>query len=352
MNRTTNRTGLLLVNLGTPDAPTTAAVRPYLRQFLFDPRVINIPAPLRWLLLEGFILRTRPAKSAAAYRTIWTDRGSPLLFHSQDLTARVSEQLPDVEVALAMRYGKPSIESALGAFRDKGVDRIVIFPLYPQYSSAATGSTIEEVYRLSNKMWAVPPVCFVPAFYDDDGFLEAFAARGKQVLDRVKPDHVLMSFHGLPEDHITRCDPTGNHCLKQVDCCERSVDENRFCYRHQSTVTARGIARRCELRDDQWTMTFQSRLTNGWLKPFTDVEIIAIAKKGVKRLVVFCPAFVADCLETLEEIEGRARESFLEHGGVELHLVPSLNSGPAWVETVVRLARGASGWVPVAGVTA
>jgi len=333
-------TGLLLINLGTPDAPTTSAVRRYLREFLSDPRVVDINPVGRALLLHLIILPTRPAKSAAAYRAVWDDqRGSPLLAFSKDLTAGVQAKLGDSwRVALAMRYGTPSIESALEALRSAAVDRIVVLPLYPQYAASSTATSVARVMELVGARWDVVPLDFVPAFYADPGFLGAFAAVAKPVLAEARADHVLFSFHGLPERQIHKSDPSGVHCLHNTNCCDTITATNQSCYRAQCYSTARDLASRLGLTD--YTVCFQSRLgRTPWIQPHTDVLLDELAKQGKKRLAVLCPAFVADCLETLEEIGIRAREQFKAAGGEELTLVPSLNATPAWIDAVCAMAE-------------
>lgn len=334
--------GLLLVNQGTPDAPQTKEVRAYLRQFLSDPRVLDINPVGRALLLNLIILPFRSPKSAEAYRQIWDPtRGSPLLYHSQDLAAGVAQQLgPTWRVALGMRYGKPSIETALAELTRAGCADIVVLPLFPQYASSSTGTALQEVMACASDMWNVPPLTFLPAFYDDPGFLAAFAAVGATPLRAFSPDHVLFSFHGLPERHVTKSDPSGAHCLAQHACCEQIVAANKDCYRAQSFATARGLATELGLTSAQYTVCFQSRLgRTPWIKPYTDVVIDELAAAGHKRLLVLCPAFVADCLETLEEIQLRAKAQFVGRGGEDLLLVPSLNSSPAWVGAVVSMAQ-------------
>jgi ferrochelatase len=334
--------GLLLVNLGTPDEPTTPAVRRYLRQFLSDPRVLDIHPAGRAALLNLVILPRRPAQSAEAYRKIWdASRGSPLLFHSQDLTRLVAERLgAGWKVELAMRYGSPSIESALERLRAAAADQIVVLPLYPQYAASSTGSSLEEVYRIAAARWNTPSIAAVPPFYDDERFVAAFAAVGRPILERERPDQILFSFHGLPERHMRKSDESGHHCLASPSCCDRVDGVNRNCYRAQCYATARSLATALGLEEDRWSVSFQSRLgRTPWIRPYTDVVLDELAARGVKRLAVFCPAFVADCLETLEEIGIRARDQFRKAGGDELFLVPSLNSSPAWVDAVVDLAR-------------
>jgi len=334
------KTGILLVNLGTPDAPRTSEVRRYLREFLSDSRVIDLPAAARWALVNGAIAPFRSPKSAAAYRKVWTERGSPLLFHSEDLRDALRERLPRLAVELAMRYGNPSIDAGLESLRDAGVDHVFVAPLYPQYASSSTGSTLEAVYRAMAARWNTPYVTALPAFYDDPRFLDAFVAVGQPVLEELEPDHVLFSYHGLPERHCLKSDDSGSHCLKRDDCCERIKDANRNCYRAQCFSTTAGLRQRLGLDTGNSTITFQSRLgRTPWIRPYTDEELPKLAGRGVKRLAVFCPAFVADCLETLEEIGMRAREDFLAAGGEELVLVPSLNASPAWADGLAAMLR-------------
>ncbi len=339
------KTGVLVVNLGTPDAPDTAAVRRYLGQFLSDPRVIDMHPVARWLLLHLVILRIRPAKSAEAYRKVWTDKGSPLLAFGHALVAAMEEALRVAPqeappIALAMRYGNPSIEQGLDTLRAQGCSQLVVFPLYPQYASSSTGSTVQAVYDVLATKWNTPFVAVVPPFYDDDGFLDAWAARGRAVLDKVQPDHVLMSFHGLPERHIRKSDESGQHCLASSSCCDVIGLNNQHCYRAHCVATARGIAQRLNLPRESYTLCFQSRLgRDPWLTPATDVVVPELARAGKKRVVVFCPAFVADCLETLEEIGIRAAEDFRAAGGDVLTLVPSLNADPAWVGAATSMVQ-------------
>lgn len=334
-------TGLLLCNLGTPDAPSTPAVRRYLREFLSDSRVLDMSAVGRWLLLHLVILPLRSSKSASAYRKIWTDRGSPLRWHSDDLVAAVRERLgPDWTVELGMRYQNPSLADALERLRAARVNRIVVFPLYPQLAASTTGSTMAEVMRLACLPWSPPLLSAVGPFYDDPLFLDAFAARGAAFVRNEKPDCVLFSFHGLPERQVRKSDRSGKHCLASRDCCREVGSENNECYRAQCFATAAAIAARLGLDAKDWQVSFQSRLgRTRWIEPHTDVLIRQLADEGRRRLLVFCPAFVADCLETLEEIGIRAREQFLAAGGESLTLVPSLNASAAWADAVAELAR-------------
>lgn len=335
--------GVLLVNLGTPDAPRAPEVRRYLREFLSDPRVLDISPLGRWLLLNLIILPRRPARSAEAYRKIWTAQGSPLLTHSRDLCERVRAALPGLEVELAMRYGRPSIRAGLAALRARGCERIVVFPLYPQYAASSTGSTLEAVYREAARLWNTPYISVVPPFYADEGFIAAFAEVAAPVLAELQPDHVLYSFHGLPERHMHKSDDTGAHCLRRADCCDAIVAANRHCYRAQCYATARALGARLGLAPEATTVSFQSRLGRAvWIRPYTDVVLPELARRGVRRVAVFCPAFVADCLETLEEIGMRAEADFKAAGGEALRLIPSLNAHPAWVRAAAELIREAA----------
>jgi ferrochelatase len=335
-------TGLLLINLGTPDEPTPAAVKRYLREFLNDPRVLDMNAVGRTLLLEVVILPRRPKLSAHAYRQIWDkERGSPLLFHGKDLVAAVAARLGSAwRVELGMRYGSPEIAGALDRLIAAECTRIVVIPLYPQYASSSTGSTLDHLYTLAAKKNNVPPLAVVPPFFADDGFLAAAAAVARPRLDALAPDHVLFSFHGLPEHHMRAGDPTGGkHCLASPSCCDAVAGPSRDCYRAQCYATARELAARLALADGAWSVAFQSRLTKvPWIKPYTDEALPELARRGVKKIAVLCPAFVADCLETLEEIGIRAAEQWKKDGGEALELIPSLNSEPAWVDAVVKLA--------------
>lgn len=332
--------GLLLVNLGTPDAPTSKAVRRYLREFLSDPRVLDINPVGRKLLLELVILPFRSSKSAELYKNIWTEDGSPLLIHSEALRDKVAKKLDDTwMVELAMRYGSPNIPDALDRMQAAGCDEIVVFALYPQAASSSTGSTVEKVYDEAKERWNVPMFNVVPAFFDEPEFIESFADQGRELIEEKKPEHILFSFHGLPERHMRKSDP-GSHCLSSEGCCDRITDKNRGCYRAQSYQTARSIAKSLNLKDDTWSVAFQSRLgRTPWIKPYTDEVIPKLAEKGVKNLVVYSPAFVADCLETIEEIGIRAKEQWDEVGGDEITLVPSLNSTERWVDFVVEMAQ-------------
>lgn len=323
--------GFLLINLGTPDSTSTGDVRRYLRQFLSDPRVIDIPALPRWMLLNFFILPFRPRKSAEAYRTVWTEEGSPLLIHTKNLARRVQERTGRL-VQFAMRYGSPSIESALLAFEKQGVRNIRVLPLYPQYAAASTASSIAELYECAARMNDPPEFEILPPFFEDAGFIEAQAELLRPVLSTV--DHVLISFHGLPERQILRS--AGQGCITD-NCCEAPGDRLSLCYRAQSFRTARALAARAGIAS--YSVSFQSRLgRTPWIKPYTDHVLQELGAQG-KRLAVVCPSFTADCLETLEEINIRGREDFLKAGGKEFTYVPCVNAQESWVKRVAEWAE-------------
>jgi len=343
-----SKTGLLLINLGTPDSPTPGAVRPYLREFLMDPRVLDLPALQRWLIVHLFILPFRPRKSAEAYAKIWTPEGSPLLVHGRALAAKVAARLgAGAEVALAMRYGNPSIASVLQALHQGGVERLVVFPLYPQNSGATTGSTLAKVRAETNGRWDPEVIRIVPPFYEHPAFLDALAGAARPAIERSAPERVFFSFHGLPERQIRKADPTGTHCLARPDCCERIVEANRACYRAQCFATARLLADRLRLPEERRVVCFQSRLgRTPWIRPYTDEMLAAEARAGRRRAVILSPAFVADCLETVEELGLRGVETWKENGGESLELLPCLNAGDAWADAVVSIAREAApGWL-------
>lgn len=336
----TERVGIMLINTGTTAAPEPGPTRRYLREFLSDPRVLDAPAPIRWAVLNLFILPFRPRKSAEAYAAIWTNEGSPLLAISERQKAGIEDRLPGARVEVAMRYGVPSIASALERLLEAGPERIIVAPLFPQYASASNGSALELVYKLCAEKWNVPAVSALPAFYRDEGFLNAWVQVTTPALEEFRPDHVLFSYHGLPERHVLKSDASGNHCLRKSDCCASISEVNQYCYRAQCFFTSRELVRRLNLPSEGHTTSFQSRLgRDPWLAPATDEVVPQLARAGVKRLAVVCPAFVTDCLETLEEIGIRARESFVEAGGEDLRLAPCLNEHPAWLDALANLLR-------------
>jgi ferrochelatase len=331
------RQAILLVNLGSPASPSAADVRPYLDEFLMDPYVLDVPGFVRTLLVRGLILNTRPAKSAEAYAKIWTDAGSPLVVISEQ-TRVTLETLMERPVGLAMRYGEPSIPHGIAEVlaRAGEIDELVIVPLYPHYAMAST-KTVEVAVEEALRGKGVP-YRFVAPFYDDPAYLDALAARMRADIPP-GTQFVLFSYHGIPQRHVRKMDPTGNHCLRSGDCCSTPSAAWATCYRHQVLTTMEGVAQRLGLPADGYGFAFQSRLGGGWLEPFTDKELLALPKRGVKRLAVVCPAFVADCLETLEEIDMRGRESFLKAGGESFAYLRCLNDDPAWIAALAALCR-------------
>lgn len=340
----TNPVGVLLIQLGTPDSAEVADVRSYLREFLSDPRVIDLPAPARALLLNAVILPFRPRRSAEQYEKIWTEDGSPLTTHTQNLAREVQADLGDgYRVAFGMRYKNPPIALAVADLVAANCERIVILPLFPQYASASTGSALEEALRVLGGLWNVPEVATVGDFYDDPGFIRAVATVARPHLDAFKPDHVILSYHGLPEKQVRKSDPTGQWCLTGDSCCDLVVEANRYCYRAQCFATTRALSTKLELEPGRFSTTFQSRLAGQkWIEPYTDVELAGLHASGVRRLAVLTPSFTADCLETLEEIGIRLREQWEGLGGEDLLVVPCLNASPVWVSAVAGLVRKAA----------
>lgn len=340
------RAGILLVNIGSPASLSTSDVREYLRQFLGDSRVVDLNPLLKWFVLNLFILRKRPKESAEAYANIWDqDRGSPLLFHSHDLAKKLSDKLGEkYEVVVGMQYCEPSVRNAMEGMRARGVDRVIVVPMYPQYASSSTGAAAEIVYKEASKVYSTPYLHTVPAFYDHPSYISSYAKIIRNVVgDRCeKFDHLLMSFHGVPQKHCERTDETGLLCNRQLDCCASIVQANRNCYRAQSFTTARRLADALNISVGKYSIAFQSRLAAAgaeWIKPYTDEELVKLAKAGVKRLAVVVPSFTADCLETLEEIGIRGKEDFIAAGGEHFELIPCLNSDDTWVDGLVEILR-------------
>ena len=317
------RTAVLLCNLGTPDEPTAPAVRRYLAEFLGDPRVVEIPRLLWLLILHGIILRTRPAKSAAKYASVWTPEGSPLKIWTEKqaklLQGWLGQRNHQVKVRWAMRYGSTSIASQLDAMKAEGVTRVLIVPAYPQYSGTTTASVCDAVYTWAAKTRAIPEFRFINRYHDDPGYISALAASVQRYWKaNGRPDKLVMSFHGVPERTLHLGDMYHCECFK----------------------TARLLAEALNLAKDQYQVTFQSRLGRAkWLEPYTEPSLIAMGKAGVKRVDVICPGFTSDCLETLEEINMEAREAFLHAGGQEFHYIPCLNDDPEWITALCNLAQ-------------
>ncbi|QKE64271.1 ferrochelatase [Aquipseudomonas campi] len=330
---------LLLVNLGSPASTSVADVRRYLNQFLMDPYVIDLPWPLRRLIVSLILLK-RPAQSAHAYASIWWPEGSPLVVLSRRLQQAITP-LWQGPVELAMRYGPLSIEKALLRLAEQGVKRVTLAPLYPQFADSTATTVIEEAKRVVREHKLPLQFATLPPFYDQPEYLDALVASAQPHLQQGF-DHLLLSFHGLPERHLHKLDPSG-HCLKGADCCKNASPQVlATCYRAQCLRSAELFAERAGLKPGQWSVSFQSRLGRAkWIEPYTETRLDELGKAGVKKLLVMCPAFVADCIETLEEIGDRGREQFQAAGGEELVLVPCLNQHPQWVSALKTLCERA-----------
>ncbi|MGY4490606.1 ferrochelatase [Pseudomonas sp. TE3610] len=332
---------LLLVNLGSPASTSVADVRSYLNQFLMDPYVIDLPWPVRRLLVS-LILIKRPEQSAHAYASIWWDEGSPLVVLTRRLEAVMREQWTHGPVEIAMRYGEPSLNTVLTRLASQGVRTITLAPLYPQFADSTVTTVIEEAKKVVQEKKLPVQFKLLQPFYDQPEYIDALVASASSHLEQ-SFDHLLLSFHGLPERHLTKLDPTGSHCFKDADCCRNaSPAVLATCYRAQCMRTAAAFAEKMGLPDGKWSVSFQSRLGRAkWIEPYTEARLDELAKQGVKRLLVMCPAFVADCIETLEEIGDRGREQFIEAGGEELVLVPCLNDNLQWGQALNVLCERA-----------
>jgi len=334
--------GVLLVNLGTPDSPETKDVRRYLDEFLMDPRVIDISPVSRTLLVKGIIVPFRSPKSAKLYKHIWSDKtGSPLLHYSKLQHKHLQERLGDeYMVELAMRYQSPSIPAALARLKEALVESIQVIALFPQYASASTGSVHEKVMEIVGKWPTIPSISFANSFHDNELMIQTFADNAK----KHKPetyDHILFSFHGLPQRQLIKCDHTGKYCLKVDNCCNTLNDTNKFCYSAQSYDTARLIAEKLDIPKEKYSICFQSRLgKDPWVQPYTSEVVAKLANEGKKRLLVFCPAFVADCLETVYELTEEYGAEFKALGGEHIQLVESLNDAPTWIDALEQMVRG------------
>lgn len=334
------KTAVLLINLGTPDSPSVKDVRSYLSQFLNDPRVIDIPWLARKILVNLIIVPFRAPKSAKVYRELWTENGSPLLYYGKKVKDLLQRELDNEhEVHLAMRYKNPSIPDVLEVIRKNNYDRIIVLTLFPQYASASTGSAIEEVLQTIRKWWVIPELKIISQYYNHPRYLEAFVERGRQY-NISEYDHVLFSYHGLPERQVDKVHADG---LCSHHNCEKEVnDENKFCYKATSHATTRLLASALNIPKEKYTVCFQSRLDQKWIKPFSDEVVKECARKGMKKILVFSPAFTADCLETIIEIGEEYQELFKEHGGEKVQLVESLNDHPLWIQCMKELVLSAN----------
>jgi ferrochelatase len=331
---------ILLVNLGSPDSPAVGDVRNYLREFLGDERVLDLPAAARWLLLEGIILRTRPKKSAEAYATVWTKEGSPLITMSKSVQSALAGALgPDTPVYLAMRYGNPSIASVVAQLSADGVRELLLFPLYPHYAMSSWETVVVRVMEEVAKQSPPINVTTVQPFYADADYIHALHAVAAPYLAE-SYDHLLFSYHGLPVRHMRKADSSRAHCMTVADCCQTCSPAHATCYRAQCLATTRALAARAGLDPNRHSVSFQSRLAGEpWLEPFTDVEFERLPKMGIKNLLVICPAFVTDCIETLEEISERGRDTFLAAGGQKFRQIPCLNDHPAFIDFLAKRSQ-------------
>jgi ferrochelatase len=335
----TKKNGILLLQLGTPDSPSVSDVRKYLTEFLNDPRVIDIPWLARKLLVNFIIVPFRAPKSAKVYKELWKygNGKSPLMTYSLSLQKKLQEKLePIAQVELAMRYGNPSTEFVLEKMRKANYDKIIVVPLYPQYASASTGTALEKVMKIISQWHVIPELSIISQYWNNEGYLNAFAEIGKKY-NHIEYDHVLFSYHGLPERQVDKV-YEDKQCSKHN--CEHEINqENKFCYKATAYATSRELAKRLNIPEEKYTVCFQSRLDSKWLRPFSDEVVEELAKKGAKKILVFSPSFVADCLETIIEIGFEYQEIFEKHGGEKVQLVESLNDHPLWVDTLYNLIR-------------
>jgi ferrochelatase len=327
--------GVLLMNLGSPDSTAVKDVKRYLDEFLMDERVIDLPYWRRVLLVRGIIVRFRAPKSAKAYESIWTKEGSPLIVLTRKLQEALQEQI-DEPVEICMRYGNPSPKQAYDKLLSEHPDleEVILVPMYPHYAMSSYETAVEYA-KLQHKEGGYRfKLTIVPPYYDEPNYLEALAESMQPYLQQ-EYDHLLFSYHGVPERHIHKGDITGNHCLKVGNCCDVDSPAHQYCYRHQCWVTSKKVAALLNIPDGKWSMSFQSRLgRDEWLKPYTAVRLEELPNQGVKKLAVACPAFISDCLETLEEIAEEGKETFLHAGGESFTMIPCLNVHPAWVKTL------------------
>lgn len=331
--------GVLLVNLGSPDSTNPKDVKRYLGEFLMDERVIDLPYFFRSILVKGIILNTRPKKSAKAYQKIWWDEGSPLIVLSERLQEKVQAKTA-IPVGLAMRYGSPSIKTGLQELYDKGVKEVLLIPLYPQFAMATTETILVLAEQLRKEYFSDMKIEHIPAFYNKSEYISALSNSIKDYLADKDYDHLLFSYHGVPERHIRKSDITKSHCKIDGSCCNTKSDAHEFCYRHQCYQTTKNVINTLGLDENKVSTSFQSRLgVDPWLQPYTDRTIVKKAEKdGIKKLAIVTPAFVSDCLETLEEIAMEGKEEFLEAGGEEFYTVPCINDNDEWIDVL-------AGWI-------
>ncbi len=330
--------GVLLVNLGSPDSPSVADVRRYLREFLMDGRVLDVNWLLRFCIVHLAILPRRPKHSAEAYHKIWTPAGSPLVATSRNVRDKLRQRL-SVPIELAMRYQNPSIPEAVGALSRQGVTDLLLIPLFPHYAMSSFETAVERVIEVAAQAAPRMRVHVQPPCFEQPDYIAALVGSAQEWLMK-DFDLLLFSFHGIPERHIRKSDPTGRHCLGSPNCCEISSPAHATCYRAQCFKTVAAFAKKAGLPKSKYSISFQSRLgRDPWLRPYTDLELARLPSQGIKKLLVVCPAFVSDCLETLEEIGIRGRETFLQAGGAEFSLIPCLNEHPLWLNALENMVK-------------
>ena len=331
-----NKTCVLLINLGTPDSPSVKDVRKYLFEFLNDPRVIDINPIGRFFLVNFIIVPFRAPKSAKIYKELWTDKGSPIIIYGESVKEKLQKELGEkFDIELAMRYQNPGLDEVCARMQKRGYEKIIILPLFPQYASASTGSAIDKAMKLISKWWVIPEIKIISQFYDDENYLNCVIEQSKKY-NLNEYDHILFSYHGLPVRQVDKVYSDGTPCTDHK-CEEEINDDNKYCYKATCYATTRLLAEKLNLPKDRYTVCFQSRLDKDWLEPFSDKVVEEWAKKGAKKLLVFSPAFVADCLETTVEIGIEYQKLFKENGGEKVQLVESLNDHPMWIETLKKL---------------
>ncbi len=323
-----------MINLGSPDSTSIPDVKKYLDEFLMDKRVIGKSYIFRWILVKLIILNTRPKKSAKAYKKIWWKEGSPLIVLSERLFNKVEKAL-DIPAALAMRYGSISINKGINKLVNKGINEILVLPLYPHYAMSSYETVVEKVKEEVNDNFPDVKIKIVPPFYQNDQYIDLLSSKIFNTIKKIQYDHILFSYHGIPVSHLKISDTTNNHCYKTKDCCNVKSAAHETCYKHQVLETTKLVVEKLNIGEDKYSNSFQSRLPNEpWLKPYTDSELVRLAKAGKKRLVIVTPAFVTDCLETLEEIAMEGKEEFIEAGGEQYSYVPCLNDDENWAKLI------------------
>ena len=331
--------GFLLINLGSPDSTSIPDVKKYLDEFLMDKRVIGKSYWFRWFLVKIIILNTRPRKSAKAYKKIWWKEGSPLIVLSKRLFEKI-KKLIKIPIALAMRYGSISIVKGLKELNDYGVKEVVVLPLYPHYAMSSYETVVEKVKKEVKLNFPSLKLKIIKPFYKNKNYIKLLSNKIKETISKIEYDHILFSYHGIPVSHLKISDPTNKHCYKIKDCCSVSSQAHETCYKHQVLKTTELVVKELNIDKNKYSNAFQSRLPNeAWLKPYTDNELERLAKKGIKNLVIVTPAFVTDCLETLEEIAMEGKEEFLEAGGENYHYVPCLNDDDDWAKLIASWAK-------------